>query len=481
MSLTFFFYDLETSGRSPRTDRIMQFAGQRTDLDLVPIGEPVNVLVKISEDILPEPEAILLTSITPQATLADGLSESDFLKLFSEQVALPGTIFTGFNSISFDDEFMRFIHYRNFYDPYKWQWQDNRSKWDLLDLVRMTRALRPDNIQWPVDGHGKSVNRLELLTAKNKLEHTNAHDALSDVHGLIALARLVQNHQPKLFDFLLKMRDKKKVENLVKSDEPFVYSSGTFSSDYEKTTVAVGIGDDIRTGASLVYDLRHDPDEFINQSPVELAEAWKYKKDENAKRLPVKVLHYNRCPAVAPLSVLDTDSQKRLAIDMNVINANLKKLSKSGDFTEKLRQIRRSTEKAAQLSVFEESPDEVDSKLYDGFFSDKDENLMAVIRAAAPAELSSLDLPFSDTRLKALLPLYKARNFPEFLTDEERKNWDDYRKRKLLKGGGNSKVARFANRLQELYESSHSSAQKQYLIEELRLYVESIMPAFEDS
>jgi exodeoxyribonuclease-1 len=459
----------------------MQFAGQRTDLNLVPIGKPVNLLVKMSEDVLPAPEAILLTGITPQSTIADGLSEFDFLKLFSEQVALPGTIFTGFNSVRFDDEFMRFIHYRNFYDPYKWQWQDGRSKWDLLDLVRMTRALRPENIQWPVDSHGKSVNRLELLTAKNKLEHTNAHDALSDVHGLIALARLIQNHQPKLFDFLLKMRDKKQVENLVNSGEPFVYSSGTYSSEHEKTTIAVKIGDDIYKSAALVYDLRHDPDEFINSSPVDLAEAWKYKKDENAKRLPVKVLQYNRCPAVAPLSVMDKDSQQRLAIDLELIYANLKKLSKPAAFVEQLQKIRRLNEKASQLSVFEESPDEVDTKLYDGFFSDNDENLMAVVRAADPEELSSLDLPFTDTRLKALLPLYKARNFPNYLTGEERKNWDDFRKRKLLNGGSNSRAAKFAARLQELYEFSHSSVQKQYLIEELRLYIESIMPGFDEN
>ncbi len=78
MAESLYFYDLETSGIDPRNDRIMQFAGQRTDLDLKPIADPDNILVKMSQDILPSPEAIMVTKITPQQTLADGISEPEF-------------------------------------------------------------------------------------------------------------------------------------------------------------------------------------------------------------------------------------------------------------------------------------------------------------------------------------------------------------------------------------------------------------------
>ena len=175
MTQSFFWYDLETSGLNPRAQRIMQFAGQRTDMGLKPIGEPVNVLIKLSDDILPDPDAIFVTGITPQSTVQDGITEVEFLKLFYEQVATPGTIFVGYNTIRFDDEFMRFLHYRNFYDAYEWQWRDNRSRWDLLDVVRMTRALRPDGIQWPIVD-GKATNRLELITKLNGVSHEHAHD-----------------------------------------------------------------------------------------------------------------------------------------------------------------------------------------------------------------------------------------------------------------------------------------------------------------
>jgi exodeoxyribonuclease I len=243
VAASFFFYDLETSGFRPQKARVMQFAGQRTDLELRPIGEPVNILVKITDDILPDPDAVLVTGITPQMTLADGVTEAEFLKIFAEQVATPNTIIMGYNSVRFDDEFMRCLHYRNFYDPYEWQWQDGRSRWDLLDVVRMTRALRPEGIKWPFDLAGKPTNRLELITGLNKLNHAHAHDALSDVTATIEVARLIRNKHPKLFDYLLSMRDKKKVAELVDGGESFVYTSGKYSSDYEKTTVAVKVCD----------------------------------------------------------------------------------------------------------------------------------------------------------------------------------------------------------------------------------------------
>lgn len=220
MTETLYFYDLETSGFNPREQRIMQFAGQRTDLDLKPIGEPHNILIALSEDILPDPDAILITGITPQQTIAEGISEAEFLKIFNSEVALPGTIFTGYNTIRFDDEFMRYSHYRNLYDPYEWQWRDDRSKWDLLDLVRITRALRPEGIKWPFGDDGKPSNRLGMLTSINELEHENAHDALSDVRASIDLARLIHAKQPKLFNYSLANRSKQKVAELVLAGKP---------------------------------------------------------------------------------------------------------------------------------------------------------------------------------------------------------------------------------------------------------------------
>jgi exodeoxyribonuclease-1 len=477
--LTFFFYDLETSGLNPRDSRIMQFAGRRTDLQLRTIGEPVNELITLTPDILPNVDAILITGITPQQTIAEGRSEPDFLRLFHEEIAVPGTIFVGYNTVRFDDEFMRFLQYRNFYDAYEWQWQDNRSRWDLLDVVRMTRALRPEGIEWPFDVNGKPTNRLELLTALNKLEHAHAHDALSDVEATIGVARMILNHQPKLFEFLLSYRDKRKVSELVMTKEPFVYTSGQYPSEFDKTTVVAMVTEHPKKQGALVYDLRHDPLQYKDMTPTELADAWKWTRDENKQRLPVKTLQANRCPAVAPLGVLDEKSRERLQIDMEQIKIHHKALQSMKDFPTKLRKALELLETQRQLE-FAANEQTVDAQLYDGFFDNQDKQNMRVVRAADPKELGELNLHFDDNRLEALLPLYKARNFPKTLSTEERLAWDAFCRHRLLDGGPSSQLAKYFQRIQEVATHGHLTGEQEYLLEELKLYGESIMPAEED-
>ncbi len=478
MAASLLFYDLETSGLSPREQRIMQFAGQRTTLDLEPIGEPFNIILKLSDDVFPEPDAVMITGITPQQANKDGITEAEFLKIFHTQIATPETIFVGYNTIRFDDEFMRFINYRNFYDPYEWHWQDGRSRWDLLDVVRMTRALRPDGIKWPFAPDGKPTNRLELLTSLNGLDHENAHDALNDVLATIAVARLIRGKQPKLFDYLLDMRDKKRVEQLVVTGEPFLYTSGKYSGDYEKTTVGVYLCENPRTGA-LIYNLREDPTVWLQKTPEQLAEAWKWKKDRTDPRLPVKTMQYNRCPAVAPLTVLDDGSKERLTLDMDAIKKNLAIIKADKDFCNKVQRAADILNKQQQTS-FLANEQLVDAQLYDGFFNNQDKTLMSAVRSADGKELDTFAPDFKDKRLNALLPLYKARNFSSDLSDDERIEWEKYRTTKLMTGGDNSRAAKFFKRLGDLAEEKRLTDTQRFLLEELQLYGQSIMPEIED-
>lgn len=478
MSASFFFYDLETSGVSSRRSRIMQFAGQRTDLDLKPIGEPYNILIKLSEDVLPDPEAILLTGITPQQTLQDGITEAEFCKLFMNEIVQPDTCFIGFNNIRFDDEFMRFLFYRNFYDPYAWQWKDGCSRWDLLDVTRMTRALRPDGIKWPFDENGVCTNRLELLTKENDLLHDAAHDALSDVHATIAVAELVKKKQPKLFEYLYSMRGKRQVTAFMSKGQPFVYSSGRYPSEFLKTTVAYSLGPHPDRQGVIVYDLRQDPEPFLKMDTKALAEAWRPRDGMETIRLPVKSMQLNRSPAIAPLSVLDEGSLERLKLDLKVIKAHQAKLDNDGGFYDRLRDAVDYMNKlrSDRETVFAElsSPDE---QLYEKFIPDSDRTVANDLVKSNPQDISEFAAKFRDERLKSLLPLYKARNFPKLLNEEERAIWDEHRKHMLLSGGNDSALAKFGNRLQELSQTI-TDKNKQYLLEELRLYAESIAPEF---
>lgn len=480
MATSFYFYDLETSGVSAKNARIMQFAGQRTDLNLVPLGEPDNIIIKLTDDILPEPDAILITGITPQSTLADGITEAEFLRYFQERIAVPDTIFVGFNNVRFDDEFMRYTLYRNFYDPYEWCWKNGCGRWDLLDVIRMTRALRPDGIKWPFASDGKPTNRLELLTSLNGLSHEHAHDALSDVHATIAVARLIRNKQQKLFDYLLSMRDKNKVKELAEGGQPFVYTSGKYPSAYEKTTVVATLGEHPGKQGILVYDLRRSPEEFKSMSPEQMAEQWMRREEDETKRFPVKTLQYNRCPAVAPLGVLDETSKERIKIDLDAVARNFKVLQGQKDLHARLVKALSLLDKQRQSQFFVDEQD-VDGQLYDGFVGDQDKTAMSVVRAADSSDIPTLTMDFKDERLKKLLPLYKARNFKQLLSNEEREAWERFRYHKLMSGGAKSAANRFFTRLSELAERPNLSSEQQYLLQELQLYGESVIPAFDEA
>ena len=447
---TFFFYDLETSGLNPREDRLMQFAGIRTDMDLKQIGDPVNLLVKLSDDTLPSPQAIMVTKITPQSTLMDGFTEAEFCKYVMDEIFTPGTIAMGYNSVRFDDEFMRHTFWRNFYDPYEWQWKDGRSRWDLLDVVRMTRALRPENISWPVTEDGKATNRLELITKQNGISHEHAHDALSDVEALISVTCLIKEKQPQLYDWLFKMRDKKAVQKLINLDKPapFVYSSGRYSSEFEKTTVAYPIAP-AKNGNVLVFDLRQNLDELLAQ--------------EEPKFFPtVKELKYNHCPAVAPLGVLaQGDGWQKIQLDQSRIERNLKALLSHPDFIERMR-----TENENR----EEYPPAVDpeSALYDGFLDDTDRTRCNAIRRATINELADFHPDFHDPRLPDLLLHYKARNFAETLSESEHQKWEEYRIQRI-KARQNS----YIKAIQELAAQPNTD---RYILEELQLWYQSLLP-----
>lgn len=449
---TLFFYDLETTGRSPRDDRIMQFAGQRTDLDLNPIGEPVNLLLKTPNDTLPSPIATSITHITPQSTQADGLTEAEFAHYVEDEIFTENTIIIGFNSVRFDDEFMRHLFWRTFFDPYEWQWRDGRSRWDLLDFVRITRALRPEGINWPVKEDGRPTNRLELITHLNGIEHEHAHDALADVFATISVAKLIKEKQPHLYDYMFAMRDKRAVKKLINLDNPtpFVYASGRYFNAVNSTTIAYPIAPG-KNGNVLVYDLRFDPEEKRDSwYPI------------------VKELAYNKCPSVAPISVLEAKNSEgksgwdKLQVEKSTIEANLEKLLRHPELIDTFRD-----------KTFEEKewgdPFDPESALYSSFTPDADKVRINAVRNADATSLADFHPNFVDERLSDLLLHYKAKNFPTSLSESEVEEWEKYRQLRLSR-----QEPMFLKELKELEDKG----EEEFIVEELKLWYQSLAPEY---
>ena len=438
-------------------------------MNLEPIGEPYNLLVTLNDDTLPSPDALMVTGITPQKTVEEGYTEAQFARMLSEEVFTPDTIAVGFNNIRFDDEFIRHLLWRNFHDPYEWSWKDGRSRWDLLDVVRLTRALRPEGIKWPLDAKGEPSNRLELITSANGIAHENAHDALADVTALIAVTKLIKQKQPQLYDYLLNMRDKKVVQQLVNVDDkkPFVYASGRYDKEFAKTTVAFPLTTS-RNGGVVVYDLRYDPTPFVGLNQEELAKkifaSWEERQAEDFVKLPVKELQYNRCPAVAPLGVLEQgDGWQKISLDLKTVQKHQNILLNHPDFAEKLRTI------FENKPVFKKLPDP-EAQLYDGFLNDRDRIRVEAVRNADERELADFHPEFQDERLAPLLLHYKARNFPRSLSEDDLAQWETWRAQRLQ-----AQLPQFMASLQRLAPTA--TDEQQFILQELQLWAESTLPA----
>ena len=459
---TFFFYDLETSGLSSADDRITQFAGQRTNLNLELVGDPFNLVVKLENDTLPSPGAILTTKITPQFTQQEGIKERELAKILAEEIFTPETIILGFNSVRFDDKFIQHLFWRNFYDPYEWQWKDGRSRWDMLDVVRMTRALRPEEINWPTTPEGKPTNRLELITKLNGISHESAHDALSDVTALIDVTRLIKEKQPNLFNFLFKLRDKREVKALINplKPAPFVYTSGRYGSEFNSTTVAYPLFL-TKNGNCVVFDLRYDLAELL----ASLKSDKKSETPEASQKLSsllfpkVKELAFNRCPAVAPLSVLGkADGWEKLSLSRDKIEKNLKTLENNRPLLEKLK---------AEFDSREELKPGLDaeSSLYSSFLPDEDRLRLATVRNSDENSLADFHPLFKDPRLPDLLLHYKAKNFPNSLSEDENKKWEEYRQARL-----NRQAPLFLSELEKFKKLGADD----FILEELFLWYQSL-------
>ena len=427
MTSSIFWYDYETTGINPRNDRPLQMAGIRTDEQLNEIEDPINLYSQPSDDILPHPAACLVTGITPARLAEKGLCEADFMTRVHAELSRPGTCGAGYNTLRFDDEMTRYSLYRNFFDPYAREWQCGNSRWDLIDMMRTAYALRPEGIVWPQE-EGRVTLKLERLTAANGIDHGQAHDALSDVRATIALARLVRDKQPKLYEYLFQLRSKHKVQDQIRLLQPLVHVSGRFSAARSYVSVVLPLAwHPTNRNALIVCDLFHDHSPLLQEDGETLRERL-YTRRENLSEgqlpVPLKLIHINKCPVVAPLSVLREEDRLRLQLDMQVCKERVQSLSDG----QSIWQDKLKTVYASDQFATSEDPEQ---QLYDGFINDRDRRLCEQVRMVEPHQLASEVWPFDDPRLPELLFRYRARNFAETLTAHEQQRWLEFCQQRL--------------------------------------------------
>lgn len=477
--LTFFWHDYETFGRVPRRDRPAQFAGLRTDADLREVGEPLTLFCQPAPDTLPDPESVLLTGITPQQALREGVPEHEFAARIESELAREGTVGVGYNSIRFDDEVTRHLFWRNLIDPYAREWSNGCGRWDLLDTVRTCWALRPEGIEWPLGEDGKPSFRLELLTRANGLVHEAAHDALSDVRATVALARLVREKRPALWDFCLKLRRKEAVWAEIGVGRPFLHLSGMYPVERGCLAIVWPLAaHPVNKNELIVWDLAQDPAE-LEGLDAESARRRLYTRadelPEGEARLPIKTIHVNKSPVVIGNVTRLGTAEQRFGLDLAQALRHAERAAALPDLSDLWAEVFRRDPPAA--------PPDVDEDLYGGFVGNDDRRLLNRLRQLAPPALAKQvaegRVAFHDPRLEELLFRYRARNFPASLDEAEAERWIALRAARLHEGtGGGFTLAAYMERIDALAEAAaeRGDERAEGLLEALVDYAETIAP-----
>ncbi len=481
VAATFYWHDYETWGAEPRQDRPCQFAGLRTDADLNPVGAPLVLYCRPAFDLLPQPDACLVTGITPQLALERGLPEAEFAAAIANALAAPGTCGVGYNSMRFDDEVTRNLFYRNLLDPYAREWQNGNSRWDLIDTLRLAQALRPEGIQWPLREDGTASFRLSDLTAANDIPHAGAHDALADVLATIALARLLRHAQPRLFDYALTLRDKREVRALLEKGEPLIHASARFPAALGCIAPVVAVAPHpTNTNGVICFDLRADPDLLLDLSVEELRTRLFTPTADlppGIERIPLKTVHVNRAPVLAPLKTLTPAAAGRWSIDPDQVVQRAQRVrARSAAIRERVQAVHEVPPDGAGGLVLTDP----DLMLYaGGFLSDSDRRTLEQVRHLAPADLAETSFRFADPRLPEMLFRYRARNWPETLKPEEREEWDAWRFSRLTdpEGGGSIQLDQYEARLAVLAEAHAADPVKRQIIADLVQWAEQVMDA----
>lgn len=477
---TFLWHDYETFGINTRRDRPAQFAAIRTDADLNEIGEPINIFCQPANDFLPDPQSCLITHITPQMCLERGMPEYQFAAHIERELAASNTIGVGYNTIRFDDEVTRFLFWRNLIDPYAREWQNQCGRWDIMDMVRTAYALRPDGINWPINDEGKVSFRLELLTAANGIAHEAAHDALSDVRATIAMARLIKEKHPKLFDFCFALHKKDKAAsemNLPILGKPFLHVSGMFGTERGCIAVMFPIAmHPTNKNEVIAWDLQHDPAELATLDLATIQQRLFSKTSdlpEGITRLPVKSIHTNKSPVViANLKTLSPEMAERWHINLDQIALHAQTASQI--VTQQAAQQNQLWQQVYTRPQYETN--DVDEDLYGGFISNNDRRTLNDLRNMNPVQLAAAQPHFQDARLPELIFRYRARNFPESLSTEEQAQWEEHRVACLIKGENKHRtVVDYFNQIDQLSENAKEDDEE--ILGMLYDYAEMVVPS----
>ena len=274
----YIFYDLETTGLDPARDCIIQAAFMVVDEDLNDI-DAATIHCRPRLDSIPSPGAYLTHFIAPGLVNEQGRSEMTLagsirqaLLSSSTRDAMPSTII-GYNNMSFDNEFLRHLFWRNLHDPYEHEWQGGNRTADAFHLVALASAFCPTALDaWPKKESGEPDMKLTALAEANGIEVEKAHDAASDVSTTLGIVRTIAERNPSMFRYWHQLSDKRAAQEILTSRSPFWHVHPAKKDRPHGATLACPVAVSLRNAQSYIcVDLRQDPDELLAMTPDEIA------------------------------------------------------------------------------------------------------------------------------------------------------------------------------------------------------------------
>ena len=409
----FVFYDFETTGISTWFDQPTQFAAVLTDENFNE-KERVNIKIALAPHSVPAPMALHVTGLSI-GELVDNPERVSLFK-FSRQLARlirewGPAVWTGFNSIAFDEEFIRQIFYQNLQpDVYATQLNGN-ARFDVQTAVWAAHAASPGLLALRDNEKGKKSFRLEHLAADNGFESENFHDALADVYATIHLARMIAEAEPALWKELVGNASKDSVKAKLESFSPLIWYRRAWGKPPGATNaVYCGYSRSNRSAACLLdLDMVESIDEMIHK--MDSATLLGMMKSRERKNMFLKVA-VNKAPGVL---VNPKPDPKHAEIG--------RKIDDNPSFRDAI------SEAFTQFTKFESSGEkELEQMIYDGFVSDSDRSKLETFhRKGTKWEdrrriVESLD----DSRLRGLGGRLLAMYAPQAIDGEARDKYDDF-------------------------------------------------------
>ncbi len=404
--MSFVVYDVETTGLTKRFDQILQFAATLTDSELN-VTDQFKIRCCLMPHVVPSPEAMYVTGLRIEQLLDTSLP-SHYEMVTEVRGILESwspTLFLGFNSLSFDEEFLRQAFYQCLYSPFLTNTRGN-GRADVLNLCRITASLRPDVIKPAMDENGRITFKLKALAEANDVVVPLSHNATADVSTTLALCKIIRNRAPDIWSQFLKFSRKDSVESFITEEDAFLLSDTLGNECRTRVVTPIGRHSELPI-RHYCLDLSSDIDALRKMSIGELIDLCK------GAAQSILTVRTNAAPILWPLY---DAAQEHLAPfeDESEVLKRVAQIREDRPFLERIRNAAQAAEPVYPQSVI------VEEQIYQrGFPTPEDEVIMRRFHDASWEKRAVLCRQLNDDRYRQLARRLVFFERPDLLTAEQ--------------------------------------------------------------